>query len=306
MALRSWLGIGALLLSLGCASGQLRRLSDRRAYDQALCAAHGSRQPEAGLEFVRQRLDRDARPRLHLHAVPRAELVRALGEAGGRLSDRAVLVRAVSAIDDVQIHDFRMHVVLVGPWGPIAAQAPTVETVAALVGETVPPDVVERYPGGRILVPERIAERPVLGMTAAVLEASTLFIVPVTEFTGHTRRVPDRVTRMLPDDDALAAAAPVAWTVAREADRLGHTRYDQGQEVSAVWLWPRPEGEPLRLVIEWSYSAHGCAGHTPALRRRPLPSATVTHTVELPLPPGPDLATRLDSVFGDRMRLLVR
>lgn len=306
MAVKTWLGLGAMLLGAGCAQGQAQRLTEQRAYDQALCAAHGSREPEARLDLVRQRIDRDARPRLHLHAVPRAELRRSLHEAGERLAEQAVLVRAVTAIDGVQVDDFELRVVLVGPHGPVPPQAPHVETVAALVGETIPADRVERHGGGRTLVASRFAERPLLGMTAAMLEASTLMVVPVTELTGHSRRTPATVTRIAPEDAEIAAAAPVAWAVASEAARVSHTTHDQGQEVSTVWLWPRSEPAPQRLVIEWSYSAHGCAGRTPALRRQPLPSATAVHVIELQLPPGPDLETRINAAFGDRLRPLSR
>lgn len=234
-------GLGVLVLALaagGC-SPPLRRLTEQRAYDQALCAATGSRDPASDLAWVGARLDADARPRLHLHAVPRAELERSLGEAGRRLADQAVLVRAVVAIDGVQVDDFGLRVALRGPQGPIASQPASVEVLAGLVGETIPAE-------------------------------------------------------------ALAAA-----TVAAEAARLSHVEHGQGQEVASVWLWPRPPAGELQLVVEWSYTAYGCAGRRPALRRRSLGDGKITTAVVITLPPGGDLESRLNATFGDRMHLVV-
>lgn len=135
--------IAIVLSGLGLAAGlgcrpPVKRLSEQRAYDQALCAAQASPERERELGDIGRRLDADARPRLHLYAVPRAELERALGEAGRRLAEQAVLVRAVVAIDGVQVDDFDLDVTLVGPQGPIEPQPASVEVLAALVGETVP------------------------------------------------------------------------------------------------------------------------------------------------------------------------
>lgn len=296
-----------LAAGLGGCRPPLRRLTEQRAYDQALCAAWAaSSEPERDLDHVAARLDADARPRLHLHAVPRAELERSLGEAGQRLADQVVMVRAITAIDGVRVDDFGVRVVLMGAQGPVPSQVPTVETIAALVGETLPPDEVHTVEGGREFVPKRFRRRPLLGITAAVLEASTLFLVPVTRITGHTRVQPDQTTRTPPSEAEVLAAAPVASTVAREAARRSHVVHDDGQEIASVWLWPRP-AEPdaeLRLVVEWSYAAYGCAGRRPALRRASLSTAEVVRTVSLPLPPGPDLESRIAAAFGDRMRLL--
>jgi hypothetical protein len=283
----------------------LRRLTEQRAYDQALCAAEGSRDRERGLAYVGQRLDADARPRLHLHAVPRAELEASLGEAGRRLAEQAVLVRAVVAIDGVQVDDFGLRVGLVGPQGPIESQPVSVAVLAGLVGEDVALDQVEYIQARRELVRERFRERPFLGVAAVIFEASTLFLVPVTETTGHTRTEPGYTSITPPTEAEVLAAAPVASTVAIEAARRSHLRYDEGQEVTSVWLWPRPPEGELRLVVEWSYAAYGCAGRRPALRRRPLDEAEIGRTVEIPLPRGGELETRLRAVFGDRMRSLV-
>lgn len=295
----------ALATGLGCRP-PIERLVEQRAYDQALCAAQMSSDPRRDLGRVGPRLDADARPRLHLHAVPRAELERSLGEAGGRLADQAVLVRAVVAIDGVQVDDFGLRVALVGPQGPIESQPASVQVIAGLVGETIPADRVDAIEGGRDLVPERFRERPLLGIAAAVLEASTLFVLPVTLATGHTRQVPSRTSITPPTDAEVRAAAPVASTVAEQAALLSHVEHGEGQETASVWLWPRPPEGELRLVIEWSYAAYGCAGRAPALERRTLDDAEIGRTLEIPLPPGGDLETRLNAVFGDRMRLLTQ
>jgi hypothetical protein len=225
-----------LAAGLGCRP-PVGRLIEQRAYDQALCAAQGSRDSARELAYVAQRLDADARPRLHLYAVPRAELERSLGDAGRRLAEQAVLVRAVVAIDGVQVDDFRLHVTLVGPQGAAQSQPASVEVLAALVGETI-------------------------------------------------------------------TSAPVASMLARQAALLSHDETAKGQETASVWLWPRPPEGELRLVIEWSYVEYSCAGRRPALRRTPLADAELGRTVEIPLPPGGDLESRLNAAFGDRMRLL--
>lgn len=225
-----------LAAGLGCRP-PMQRLLEQRAYDQALCAAQGSQDAARELAYVGQRLDADARPRLHLYAVPRAELERSLGEAGRRLAEQAVLVRSVVAIDGVQVDDFRLHVTLVGPQGALPSQPASVEVLAALVGETI-------------------------------------------------------------------TAAPVASLVAEQAARLHHDEAGKGQETASVWLWPRPPEGELRLVIEWSYVEYSCAGRRPALRRAPLADAEHGRTVEVTLPPGGDLESRLNAAFGDRMRLL--
>lgn len=299
------LGVLGLAAGLGCRP-PVKRLSEQRAYDQALCAAQGSRDPVRDLAYVGARLDADARPRLHLYAVPRAELERSLGEAGRRLAEQAVLVRAVVAIDGVQVDDFGLRVALVGPQGPVESQSATVEVLAGLVGETIPADRVETFAGGRELVPERFRQRPLLGITAGVLEASTLFLFPVTLVTGHSRDVPDRTSVTPPTEAEVRAAAPVASTVADHAALLSHAEDGKGQETASVWLWPRPPAGELRLVIEWSYAAYGCAGRRPALERASLSDAEIGRTLEIPLPPGGDLESRLNAAFGDRMRVLVR
>jgi hypothetical protein len=297
------LGVLALAAGLGCRP-PLRRLTEQRAYDQALCAAEESRDRERGLAYVGQRLDADARPRLHLYAVPRAELEASLGEAGRRLAEQAVLVRAVVAIDGVQVDDFGLRVALVGPQGPVEARPASVEVLATLVDENVALDRVEHVVGRRQLVGERWRERPFLGATAAIFEASTLFMVPVTEITGHSRTEPGHTIVTPPTEAEVLAAAPVASTVALEAARLSHLRHDEGQEMASVWLWPRPADGDLRLVVEWSYAVYGCAGRRPALRRRPLGDAEIGRTVEIRLPPSGELEARLNAVFGDRMRSL--
>lgn len=307
MAMRHRLVAVALTLaaSLGCGP-PLARLSDQRAFDQALCAAQqDSRDPDEALAYVRDRIDEEARPRLHLYAMPPEELRRSLGEAGARLAEQAVVVRAVAAIDDVQIDDFELRVLLMGPDGAVAAIPPHVERLAELTGETIPPDEVEVIAGGRRFQSRRFRERPLLGVVAGVLEASTLFMVPVTEFTGHTRREPGDVIVTEPTPAQIAASAPAASMLAEESARLSHVRYDQGREVASVWLWPRATSGPLRVVVEWSYLAHGCASKRPAMRR-PVGSSTseVVRVVELPLPDGPDLESRLFAVFGDRMQRL--
>lgn len=282
----------------------LSRLTDQRAFDQAMCAAQHARQPDEALRFVGERIDEQARPRLHLYAVPEAELQRSLGEAGARLAERAVVVRAVAAIDDVQVDDFELRVLLVDNEGPIAAIPPHVEQIAALTEETIPPNEVEVIASRRHVQWGRMRQRPLLGVGAALLEASTLFMVPVTEMTGHVRRTPGRVTVIEPTEAEVTASAPAASMLAAEAARLSHVRYDGGQEVASVWLWPRPSSGELRVVIEWSYAALGCAGSRPRMRRDPLSSAEVVRTVELALPPGPDLESRLAARFGDRMQPL--
>jgi hypothetical protein len=292
----------ALATGLGCRP-PMKRLTEQRAYDQALCAAQMSRDPRA-LGRVGPKLDADARPRLHLHAVPRAELERSLGEAGGRLADQAVLVRAVVAIDGVQVDDFGLRVALVGPQGPIESLPVSVEVIAGLVGETIPESRVDTFVGGRALVPERFRQRPLLGITAAMLEASTLFLVPVTVFTGHSRNTPTRTSITPPTDAEVRAAAPVASTVAEQAALSSHVEHGEGEETASVWLWPRPPEGELRLVIEWSYAAYGCAGRRPALERRSLDDAELGRMLEIPLAPGGDLESRLNATFGDRMRLL--
>jgi hypothetical protein len=306
--------LGLVLAASGCASSSsagrgssplLRRLTEQRAYDQALCAARSSAHPERGLAYVGGRLDADARPRLHLHAVPRAELERTLGEAGRRLAEQAVLVRAVVAIDGVQVDDFGLRVALIGPQGPIESQPPSVEVLAGLVGETIPPDRVDYVAGGRELVPQRFRERPLLGITAGVLEASTLFVVPVTLITGHSRDRPSRTIVSAPTDAEVLAAAPVASVVAEQAAQSSYVEHGEGQEVASVWLWPRPAEGDLKLVVEWSYAAYGCAGRRPAMLRRPLHDAEIGRTVELPLPRGGDLESRVNALFGDRMRSVV-
>lgn len=299
------LGMLGLATALGCRP-PIERLSQQRAYDQALCAAHGSGDPERDLGTVAARLDADARPRLHLYAVPRGELERSLGEAGRRLAEQVVLVRAVVAIDGVQVDDFGLRVALVGPQGPVQARPPSVEELAALVGETIPADRVETFEGGRTLVPERFRERPLLGITAAVFEASTLFLIPVTLVTGHSRYTPDRTSVIPPTEVEVRAAAPVASMVADHTALLHHAEDGKGQETASVWLWPRPPEGELRLVIEWSYAAYGCAGRRPALRRASLADAQVGRTLEIPLPAGGDLESRINAAFGERMRILVR
>lgn len=300
------LGLAAVMLAgLGCRP-PLRRLTEQRQYDQALCAAaHASRDPERDLAYVSRRIDADARPRLHLHAVPRAELVRALGDAGSRLADEAVLVRAVIAIDGVQVDDFGVRVGLVGPQGPVLAEPANVTQLAARTGETIPTTAVEHHAGGRELVPDRFLERPWMGMAAGAFEASTLFVLPITTITGHSRMRSPRTIRTPPTEAEVLAAAPAASAVAGEAARLSHVEHDRGQEISSVWLWPRVEGE-LELVIEWSYAAYGCAGRKPALLRPSLPHAEVGHTVRLPLPRGGELESRIDAAFGAGMRELGR
>lgn len=227
-----------LVAGLGCRP-PVRRLIEQRAYDQALCAAQRSRESARDLAYVGQRLEADARPRLHLYAVPRAELERALGEAGRRLAEQVVLVRAVVAIDGVQVDDFDLQVTLVGSQGPVQSQPASVEVLAALVGETIPQD-------------------------------------------------------------------PVASTLAEQAARLSHDEAGTGQETASVWLWSRPLEGDLRLVVEWSYVEYSCAGRRPALRRSLLPDAELGRTVEIPLPDGGDLESRINATFGDRMRLLSR
>jgi hypothetical protein len=300
----SSLGMLGLALAVGGCRPPLRRLTEQRAYDQALCAAESSHDRAANLAYVGKRLDDAARPRLHLYAVPRAELERSLGEAGRRLADQAVLVRAVVAIDGVQVDDFGLRVTLKGPQGPIPAQPASVEVLAGLLGETLPTERVDHVEGGRELVPERFGERPLMGVTAGILEASTMFLVPVTLMTGHTRERPSRTTHTPPTSAEVLAAAPLASTVAVQAARLSHVEHGEGQEVASVWLWPRPVDGDLELLIEWSYVAYGCAGRRPALRRKPLGRAEAVRVLMKSMRGG-DLESRLNAAFGTRMRLLV-
>jgi hypothetical protein len=302
---RAAAGLVLALAGSGCAVAVQRPL-ERRAYDQALCAADRSRDRDEALSRVGSRLDAEARPRLHLYAIPRAELERTLGEAGRRLADRAVVVRAVVAIDGVQVDDFGVRVALTGPGGAVASLPARVDVLAPLVGETIPPDRVRTDPGGRTIVAERFRQRPLLGIAAGIVEASTLMLLPVTQLTGHVREEGPRTVVLPPTEDEVRAAAPVASLLAEHAAALSHTRQEEGLEVASVWLWPRPTTDDVTIHVEWSYAAYGCADRRPALRRRSTGQVELVRTATVRLPPGLDLESRIFTVFGDRMRLLAR
>jgi hypothetical protein len=287
----------ALVTGLGCRV-PLDRLVEQRAYDEALCAASMSRDSDGTLVSLGPKLDADARPRLHLHAVPRAELERSLGEAGRRIADQAVLVRAVVAIDGVQVDDLGVRVMLVETGRPALAMPASVSVLAKLVGETATLDEPFWHIDG-----DRFWQVPMLGIPSPYMEASTLFVLPSKVVNGHSPKIPDRTTT-LPTE--VREQAPVAAMLVEQAALLSYARAGEAPETAGVWLWQRPSGDEVRLFVEWSYATYRCVGHKPTLlqRARRLDPVVVSGTIDIPLPPGDDLESRLNAAFGDRMRLL--
>lgn len=296
-----------LLLALPGCGPRLDRFIHDRAFDEALCGAtHYSRQPERDRETVAEALDAVARPRLHLATLSRAELELAYGELGDQIAAQVVLARGVAAIDEVGIDDFGLSITLVGPAGPVEQVPVTREAVAALTGERLPVAQVEHVPRRRSLVLERWQSRPALGWIAGALEASTLFLLPVTEMTGHTKTSGGYSIRTEPTQEAYLAAAPVASTLSIAAADQSHVRSEAGLETAQVWMWPRPadEGAPLSLEIEWVYAHGDCAPPGVQLRRVHSLSADVRRRAIVPLPPGASIEARIEAVFADRVQPL--
>ncbi|MEM6996355.1 MAG: hypothetical protein AAF721_37960 [Myxococcota bacterium] len=293
-----------LCLSLGCAP-PLGRMLERRQFANAMCAAEVfSRDPERAKDRVRARVNAVARPRLHLHAVPKAELVASLGDAGALLAEQAVVVRALVSLDEIDVDDFQMSVALVDGVRTLEPWAPTRERLAGLMGEGLPQPVVEVVPEHRRLNRDRLRAHPLMGVTALVFEASTLFAVPLTEMTGHIERVPE--TRSVTDPTAaeLAAAAPHTEAMLAKIQELTYRTGAVGGELSMVWLWPRTRGGAEQLHVHWMFSVHDCAGKSAAMRKVAGESATLVGAQSLPLPQAADLESRINARFGDQMLML--
>jgi hypothetical protein len=298
------LALTAATTLLACASPG-RRLAASRDFTEALCAsAFHSREPQAELSYVRRRIDAEARPRLHLHALSRDELTAALGPAGDRLADHAVVVRAIASLDDVDISDVQLRVVLVGHGDAVPPRPLTRQTVSDLTGE-MPPQAREVHTaGGRHIDIERFHQRPLLGLTAVALEASTMFIIPVTEFTRHTRRTTGSTVTVEPTQAEIAAAAPATAALLESAEHYTSGGEGMRDETSRVWLWPTLDDPDATIVVEWTYLARGCVDRRPRMREPTTHSVEVTEQATLRLPAGPDLASRINARFGDRMQLL--
>lgn len=296
MVLRPWMLAATCLL--GCAP--VERLARRGQFDDAMCAAtYQSRDRERAEALVLEALDRRARPRIHLHAVPTSELEAGLKSGGARLAEQALLVRAVIETDEVHVDGFRVRVALAAGGRVVEAEPAERSIIAGYTGERLPQVETTTTPGRRRLVAERWIERPLMGAVAGTFEASTLFVVPITVITGHSRYEPGSTTYDYPTDEEYASAAPVTEAVFRAAQAARET---SGNATAQVWLWPRPRTPDTRLVIEWGYQALGCESRRPAFRERSSEgSSELTRRVELVLPDGPDLASRINARFGDRM-----
>ncbi len=304
---RSWLFPCLLAGALGC-HPDVEGLTEARAYDEALCGAtYYSRHPDRDLPVVAAALDRDARPRLHLATISPVELEAAYGDVGRRFSEQAVLVRGTTAIDQVGVEDFGLSLTLTGPTGPILEHPPSRELLASYTGEAFPAgEVIERR-SRRRLVQARWQKRPLMGWVAGALEASTLFIVPVTVITGHSTYDPGGTSVIPPSEDEVAAAVPVATSLARAAEEQSYMRSELGLETAEVFVWDRPADEtaPLALVVEWAYATGNCTPRGAQLKRSYTRTAHVTRSVRIPLPPGPTLEARIAAAFGDRVQPLV-
>ena len=286
---------------LGCAP--VERLARRGHYADAMCAArYQARDPERAQARLLDELDRRARPRIHLHAVPATELEAGLKSGGARLAEEALLVRAVIEIDDMEIDGFRVRVALASGGRVLEAQPAQREVIAAYVGEPLPQVETTTVPTRRRLVAERWVERPLMGLVAGAFEASSLFVVPVTVLTGHSAYDPGYTVHDYPTDEEYAAAAPVTETVFQAAVEARET---SGNASAHVWLWPRPRTPDARVIVEWGYQAVGCVSSRPAFRERPSEgNAELIRRLELPLPDGQDLESRINARFGDRMQPL--
>jgi len=301
----SSLGLVAAAALVGCAS-PARRLAKSRDFGEALCASQfHSRQPQADLDYVRARIDAEARPRLHLHALTREELTQALGPAGDRVADEAVVVRAIAGLDDVDVSDVQLRVVLVGQSKAIAPIELTRQTVSNLTREQLPQAEQIHTRSHRQIDMERFARRPLLGLTAAALEASTLFIVPVTVFTRHSRRVGASTVTIEPTQAEIAAAAPATAALLESAEQYTSGGRGMRDETSRVWLWPRFDDPDAKVVVEWTYVARGCVDARPRMRKSTTHAVEVTREATLRLPPGPDLPSRINARFGDQMQPLI-
>jgi hypothetical protein len=302
----------AALLSTGCRP-RVEGLAHAGAFDEAMCAAtHYTREADRprAQESVARILDAAARPRLHLATLSRTELEAAYGEAGRQIATQVVLVRGTAGIEELGIADFGVSVTLVGPTGPIAQEFPSREAIAALTHEALPQPEVEHVRRRRVIVGERFQQRPLMGWAAAALEMSTLFLIPVTEMTGHTRSVGGYDVTSYPTDAEVLASAPVTETLFVAAREQTRVRWDEtlGLETTEVWMWPRPADEAradLALEVEWVYATGECAPPGAQLKRTHMLPAYVERHTTIPLPPGPDLEARIAAVFGERVQPLV-
>lgn len=279
-----------LLLALtiaapGCRAS-LARLERGHHYDEALCGAHEKFFPEGQvLEVVRRGLD----PAIHVAVVPR--------ERTPELGDRA-LVRVTYDSNQIPLRGFEASLRLRrGDRSQRLERLELVELAAALDERTPSPRTVGGSRGsglGHALVE---TGRAIGAVGAVILHVSTLGILGnVFRGGGRTSSSSSSGPRTIyPTEQEIRGAAPRGAALFDSVAHLqssycGDAPGATCRRLGLVDAPPVEQGE-LTLELDLHYRAR-CTWNG------------FVERLELPLPPGPTLETRVQALFGDRMRRL--
>ena len=290
----------ALLASCAGCAPRLDQLLATRQLDEAVCAAEqaSERQRAAAAGILRW-----LRPALHLHVVTRPELARVLGDdAAKRVLAKVIIVRLRHDSNSVPLAEFDLSLTLDAGDNPMASVALEREALARITGETLPGEVQVTYGPGRAEDTERAA-RAVAKVGGKLLDAVTLGATSKIQIvrppsspssSGSYMRDPTAAEyrRKAPVTEALYQALQVPYCEQRP-----------GQACDRFFAWSRqaPTG-PLALMVETSFSA---PGYERDADNETMPrDCRWSHTVRVPLPPGPNVGARISCCFGDRMRYL--
>lgn len=281
----------ALLLALTLAPGcraSLARLERGHHYDEAICGAREHAFPEGQVAAVlRRALD----PALHLAVVPR--------ERTAELTEHA-FVRVTYDSNKIPLYGFDAAFRLVRGDRSRELGRVDMSTIALLISERTPAPVVvggDSGPGlGSGLVE---AGRAIGAVSALIFHVSTLGIFSGIFGRGGGRSSSSSSssgpTTVYPTVAEIRKAAPRAAALHDAVSHLDdpYCGHAPGTTCHMLGLVDAPAVEQgdLVLEIELHYSSR-------------CDWTGLTDRLELPLPPGPTLAARVQAVFGDRMRRL--
>lgn len=286
--------VAALTLLAACAPTQ-RRLLAQRHYEEALYGAEFGGVDGGALLTA---IERDLQLGLHMQAIGAAALHAQLDVGSGRPAPRTldgvVLVRVIHDANLTPVRGLDVALSLLHRGTLLPPIDPDRETLAALVGETLPQSTLTVIPGATRYKPIGFLE--LLGrVTANVITAGLIYpVVPILP----SEQVGGSVTRQDPSEADYRSASPRAealhqWLQAPSCAG-GH-----GQPCRYHLLWPRPQlgGEaPLELAVSVGIDGDGIDGIDGA------DAAAIVY--RLALPPG-SLEASLAAMFGDRQRTLI-
>ncbi|WP_434419600.1 hypothetical protein [Nannocystis pusilla] len=299
----------ALAPALACGPS-LAQLGRGHHYDEAICGAAERAFPEGQVaEVIRRALD----PAVHVAAVPREQLAAALGDDTPEL-ERFVLLRITHDSNTIPLDRFFAAFTLRSD-RPFV-RAPTDGDPNGAAGSAVrvwdegkvvalqPTDLLrlatvfaERLPGPHTVQPDALdkAMHTVGTIGAAVATIATLGLFGDL-LRGRAAGPQPRT--VYPTDAQIRRAAPRAT---RLFDAVAHLqtscRAKPGARCQTLALVPRPPDESAELVLGLHLRYGARFGSACSF-------AEVQETLQIALPPGPTLETRLAAAFGDDMRRL--